>query len=437
MHRSARRHTPAYGAAAALILGLLVAPASQAASTDYVSVASIQKDITTFTETLKATGSVSYAQNSSVADQILHATTESGAPKPLAGGACLSNGFAPVMSPDMSECVWTNPKSGFTVLLLGDSHIQQWLRTFIDISNQRGFRLVTLMHEACGAAQLTSLPSVPAAQRAACATWHDKVFEEIPKLNPSAVIFTSSTQDLPAFTAYDSEVALNGILTRALGSAQRVISFHDTPYPGFKIGGINISPATCLSRNQLMATYNSKAFTKKTGSYDCYRPFRSALYKANDAVRDQIAKADIDSGVQSIDPMPWFCNTASTGLCPPVILDTLIYRDEGHIRSAYLQRLAALLDASIKTIPNTPSSFRIVSRTKTAVSLAWKVSIDEHSPVSLNVATFSPGGKTCSVVGLGCTVDGLTPGTSYTVSLRARNAIGASADTVLTFKTLK
>jgi len=424
------------GVLCTLLLGSVVTTSSHAASTNYVSLASIQKDIASFSKTLKATGSVSYAQNSSVADQILHAANAAIFPKPLAGPKCFSNGFVSLESADMSECVWTNPTSDVTILLFGDSHIQQWLPTFVDISNQRGFRLVSLMHAGCGAAQLTSRPSVTAARQAACATWHDKVFLEISKLDPSVVIFSSATQDLPK-NAYDAEVTLNGILTRALGSANRVISLHDTPYPGFKIGGLLISPAGCLSHNQLSAIYNSKAFTKKTASYDCYRPYRSTLYQQNDALRDAIAQADIDSGIQVIDPMPWFCNTTTTGLCPPVILDTFIYRDEGHIRGAYLSRLTTLLDASIKTMPRTPARLRIVSRSSTTVSLTWSAAFDGHSPISGYVATVSPGGKTCAVLLPGCVVEGLTPGSSYSVSLKATNAIGSSANSVLTFKTLK
>ncbi|MEI6736777.1 MAG: SGNH hydrolase domain-containing protein, partial [Actinomycetes bacterium] len=138
-----------------VLLGSVVTTSSHAASTNYVSLASIQKDIASFSKTLKATGSVSYAQNSSVADQILHATDAGVFPKPLASSTCFSNGFVSPESADMSECVWTNPTSDVTILLFGDSHIQQWLPTFVDISNQRGFRLVSLMHAGCGAAQLT------------------------------------------------------------------------------------------------------------------------------------------------------------------------------------------------------------------------------------------------------------------------------------------
>ena len=424
------------GALGAVLLGSVVTTSSHAASTNYVSLTSIQKDITSFSKTLKATGSVSYAQNSSVADQILHAKDAVVLPKPLASSTCFSNGFVSPESADLSECAWTNPTSDVTILLFGDSHIQQWLPTFVDISNQRGFRLVSVMHAGCGAAQLTSRPSATDVRQAACATWHDKVFLEISKLDPSAVIFASSTQDLPV-NAYDAEVTLNNILIRKLGSAQRVISLHATPFPGFKIGGLLISPAACLSHNQLAAIYNSKAFTKRTGSYDCYRPYRSTLYNQNDAARDQIAQADINSGIQVIDPMPWFCNTTTTGLCPPVILDTFIYRDEGHIRGAYLSRLTTLLDASIKTIPRAPARLRIVSRSSTTVSLTWSASFDGHSPISGYVATVSPGGKTCAVLLPGCTVEGLPPGSSYSVSLKATNAIGSSANSVLTFKTLR
>ena len=53
-----------------------------------------------------------------------------------------------------------------------------------------------------------------------------------------------------------------------------------------------------------------------------------------------VADALTREGVVVIDPLPWFC-TAS--ICPPVVGNTLVYKDGSHMTTAYAEALAPVL----------------------------------------------------------------------------------------------
>jgi subtilisin family serine protease/fibronectin type 3 domain-containing protein len=58
------------------------------------------------------------------------------------------------------------------------------------------------------------------------------------------------------------------------------------------------------------------------------------------------------------------------------------------------------------------------------VALSWLAPADGGSPITGYTATAAPGGATCSTAGLGCTVSGLSNGTTYSLTVRATNAVG-------------
>jgi fibronectin type 3 domain-containing protein len=88
------------------------------------------------------------------------------------------------------------------------------------------------------------------------------------------------------------------------------------------------------------------------------------------------------------------------------------------------------------TPATTPGAPVLVSATAgdTTVALAWNApSSNGGSPITGYTATASPGGATCTATGLGCSVTGLTNGTAYAFTVRARNSAGTGpASNVLT-----
>jgi hypothetical protein len=60
-----------------------------------------------------------------------------------------------------------------------------------------------------------------------------------------------------------------------------------------------------------------------------------------------------------------------------------------------------------------------------SVALTWTAPADDGgAAISGYLATASPSGATCTSTGLGCTIAGLTNGTTYTFAVQARNVVG-------------
>ena len=74
--------------------------------------------------------------------------------------------------------------------------------------------------------------------------------------------------------------------------------------------------------------------------------------------------------------------------------------------------------------PGAPSHVKAKSR-GARVTISWHApSSDGGDPITTYQAKASPGGKSCKTSGLSCTISGLDPRKKYTVSIKAKNALG-------------
>jgi hypothetical protein len=82
-------------------------------------------------------------------------------------------------------------------------------------------------------------------------------------------------------------------------------------------------------------------------------------------------------------------------------------------------------------LPTAPGAPTLTSATpgNGRVPLAWTAPTSNGgSPITSYTATASPGGASCTTAGLGCAVDGLTNGTTYTFTVRATNSVGTGPE---------
>jgi alpha-tubulin suppressor-like RCC1 family protein len=86
---------------------------------------------------------------------------------------------------------------------------------------------------------------------------------------------------------------------------------------------------------------------------------------------------------------------------------------------------AGVTAALAASAPKAPTAV-VASPRNGEVEVSWTPADDGGSPVLEYVATATPGGASCSTTTRSCVVPGLTNGTAYTLTVTARNAIGAS-----------
>jgi fibronectin type 3 domain-containing protein len=84
------------------------------------------------------------------------------------------------------------------------------------------------------------------------------------------------------------------------------------------------------------------------------------------------------------------------------------------------------LSATPAGLPGAPT-LNSATAGSNSVTLSWSAAAPNGSPVTSYTATSSPGGFTCTTSGLGCSVSGLTNGTTYSFTVKATNGVGTGA----------
>ncbi|MGC0380397.1 acyltransferase family protein [Streptomyces sp. SAI-129] len=230
-------------------------------------------------------------------------------------------------------CVYGDRTSSRTVVLFGDSHAAQWFPALQRLAGARGWRLVPLTKASCKVADVTIVNLHK--PYTACDTWRSNALERIRALRPALVLASSSDAGDPARPAADP---LHQWTTgfahtyRALrGSGARVAALLDTPWP-------QGDPIDCAARNSLQL-------------HACAHHLPEAT---RDATRDRAVRAAASAtGATLIDPTPWVC-APRTGVCPVVVADTAVHRDDSHLSEAYAEALAPLLAAPLDRLVGAP-----------------------------------------------------------------------------------
>ncbi len=218
--------------------------------------------------------------------------------------------------------------SSTVMVLFGDSHAAQWFPALNAIAKQRHWRLAVFTKGACSAADVKIY--LPPVQRAynECVTWRNRALSRIHALHP-AVIVTSSNADggnaLGRKGSQDSiwTDAWTRTTNRLTQRGTRVVFLDDTPWPKTDV-------PDCVAAHP-RSVQSSCAQTTKFAQ----KPDR----------RGSMANAAEKAGATVVDPLPWFC---ALKICPVVIGNILVYKDESHISTVYSKLLAPLLAEKLK-----------------------------------------------------------------------------------------
>jgi peptidoglycan/LPS O-acetylase OafA/YrhL len=218
--------------------------------------------------------------------------------------------------------------SATTMVLFGDSHTEQWFDAVNAVALQRHWRLVVLTMSGCTPAD--TLTTKLNTQRAftECASWREDALRVIASLKPAMVLMSTRTygsapvdrdnRPVPGNPDQLWTTALMDTATRVQQTGARVVLMQDTPDP------VAINVPECVAQ-----------YTKDVQT--CSLPASRSIYASRRAAISAAAQA---AAIPVIDPVPWFCTATD---CPPIIGNTLVYRDDSHVSDTYVRLLTPLL----------------------------------------------------------------------------------------------
>ncbi|MEX1296476.1 MAG: acyltransferase family protein [Candidatus Limnocylindrales bacterium] len=229
---------------------------------------------------------------------------------------------------DMPACIYGDPQGDTTVLLLGDSHAQQWLPAVQALADERGWRLRAITKSACPMADGTVWNSVLRRSYRECDQWREAAYGLIEAEDPAFVLVAADGRY--QLTDPDGnrleeghdeawEAALTASLRR-IGAAAPAIVIADTPRVGY-------DPAECLAT--------------AAGIEGCEVDRERMVDEAYAELEATAAEA---AGAGLISATDWICFEED---CPLVRGSTLVYRDSHHLTATFADRLSERLGAAI------------------------------------------------------------------------------------------
>ena len=224
----------------------------------------------------------------------------------------------------LEPCAYGDLRGSKTVLLFGDSHAAMWFPAIEQAAEANSWRLFAWTKDTCPPIDLSLFSPDLGRAYTECTTWRDEVLAKIRVLHPALVILGVARQYSPiyGFTTYGQQW-MDGLsemvsTIRAMGS--HVVVFGPIPKPAFDV-------PSCLSEH---LDDVSACWTLRGAGVDLPGMRREE-------------RVVTTAGGSYVNTLFWFCNTDA--VCPPIIDDMLIYRDDNHLTATFAASLARPVDA--------------------------------------------------------------------------------------------
>lgn len=215
--------------------------------------------------------------------------------------------------PDVPECTLaTNGAPGRTLVIIGDSHSQQYVDALQPIAERRNWRLVTFLLGACP----FSTQSDTDPTNVACVQWNQISADAVLAVHPDAV-----------FTAGSSEVRVGLTERTPPGYVQQWQRMNDA---GIPVVAFRDNPRYDSSRPDCVQQFGPSA-------PECSVP-RAEVYPA---VPSYSRVPGVPPNVSFLDMSDMFCDAEK---CPAVIGNVLVYLDDNHITATYMTSMSSVVE---------------------------------------------------------------------------------------------
>ncbi|HET7049718.1 MAG TPA: SGNH hydrolase domain-containing protein [Solirubrobacteraceae bacterium] len=238
--------------------------------------------------------------------------------------------FGPVNS---RPCVYGDTASHTSVILFGDSHAAAWFSALNAISKQHHWRLLIFVKSACPAEEVDVVRN--GVLYADCPVWRSNTEQAIEELDPALVVVASRQ--------YITEMRPEaGVPTGHGGTWQNGVAaiFSFLRHAAKHTLYVTDDPTLTRSAPECASRHRSDV---RRCSVSTARGLRYPQYTADElriATEQHISAVNADS---------WFCTST---ICPPIVKNILLYRDDQHMTPEWSSFLTPLLDAAVSRAMN-------------------------------------------------------------------------------------
>jgi peptidoglycan/LPS O-acetylase OafA/YrhL len=226
----------------------------------------------------------------------------------------------------LHDCEYADTGSATTIVLFGDSHAGMWFPAVERIAEERHWRLLPLVKVGCTPVAVTVWENTLKRAFQECDDWREQALDRIASEQPSITMVVTSRSYQVADENGDPmnrndqrdawRAGFVAVLQQLQESSDRVILIGETPH-------IDRDPVECLASEGLLE------MCTPTRAVAAPTPYQN-LERASAA----------QAGVEFISTVDWLCDDA---VCPLVIGDFLVYRNQGHLTATVTAALAPQL----------------------------------------------------------------------------------------------
>lgn len=217
---------------------------------------------------------------------------------------------------------------GATVVAVGDSKAAQFVPALQVIAQEQQWRLITMTKAGCAFSDIRR--ATGSSYYKACVTWQRDAVKQIRKLQPTLVV----TTQLDVYPTLLRGKALTGMANKrelVRGLSVRLRQMNDV--------GVRVMTI---------------AETPRLNSHvpDCVRRNRENLTRCATPKRQAFAGAGVIKAASKANRVPMANVTARlcSDICPPVIGDVLVYRDDHHVTATFSRTLAPYLQKQMNRV---------------------------------------------------------------------------------------
>ncbi len=242
---------------------------------------------------------------------------------PSDGSTC----FLDFFGTKQEACAFGDVNARRTVVLIGDSHVHQWLPAFDELGRTRHWRVVLWSKAACPVADITLFNFLLGRTYTSCDTWRQATLARIAAMRPELVIASQRDSGAgPGTSATTWAEATVKTLRTIAADGSKVAFTLDSPSPGQPVPdciGLHLADVR-VCNTQLRVGFGDPA------------------------KRAAVAAAVAAAGFEIIDPTPFMCDGVR---CPVIVGNAIAYRDSNHVTATYARFLAPMFEPFLPAEP--------------------------------------------------------------------------------------